>query len=127
MRKLACLFAVAAVGGLMSASVASAGPLAAGLSGTKPVMPVVEENSVQQVHGWHCRKRYGWFRGHKYSHRHRRACYDYDDYDDYDYGYSYHPYPFYGAPFFSFHFGDDDGHRRRHKHRHHKKKRKHYD
>jgi hypothetical protein len=89
--------------------------VAAGLAGAKTMIPAVGENSVQQVHGWHCRKRYGWYRGHKYWHRHWRACED----DDYSY---YNPYAFYGAPFF-FYFDDDDGHkRRRHKHRRYKKK-----
>jgi hypothetical protein len=108
MRKLSYVFAIAA------------GPLAGGLAGAES-MAAVGGNLVQKVHSWHCRKRYGWYRGHKRWHRHSRACYEsYDYYDDY------YPYPFvYGGPFFSFYFDDDDHHRRRH-HRRHYRKRKHY-
>ena len=124
MRKLSYVFAIAAVTGFASLSPASsAGPLAGGLAGAE-TMAAVGGNLVQKVHSWHCRKRYGWYRGHKRWHRHSRACYDsYDYYDDYD---NYYPYPFvHGGPFFSFYFDDDDHHRRRH-HRRHYRKRKHY-
>ena len=60
--------------------------------------------------GWHCRKRYGWYHGHKWWHRHRRACYD-NDYRPGIYG------PGIGL---NFYFSDDDDHH------HHKKKKKGY-
>jgi hypothetical protein len=128
MRKLSYLLAIAAVGGLTSLSSPSqAGPVAAGLAGAQATVPAVSDDLVQKVHRWHCRRRYGWFRGHKRWHRHRRACYDYDDYDyhdnGYDNGYYYGGYPYYGGlPFFAFQFSDDDDDhfRRRHHHRHRK-------
>jgi hypothetical protein len=124
MRKLTYLVAGAALSGLaLSVAPASAGPVASGLaSGNLPA--VSEDGLVQKVHRWHCRKRYGWFRGHKRWHRHWKACRDYDDYDyhDYDYDdYSYsYPYSYsYGGPFIALQFGDfDDDH-------HHKFRRKH--
>jgi hypothetical protein len=131
MRKLTHLFAAAAIAGLASmTSASSASPIGAGLSDLNAVPSVASDDLVQKVHRWHCRKRYGWYRGHKYWHRHRRACYD----DDYYYDDHYGAYPFYGVPFFSFQFFDDDDHHfrrhrhfRRHKHRrHHRKKWKHY-
>jgi hypothetical protein len=107
MRKLPYLFAAAALGGLaLSISPGSASPLASGLAAGVGV-PELNEGMVQKVHGWHCRKRYGWYHGHKYWHRHRRAC------DDYDYRYS----PGYATPFFGFYF-DNDGRRHRRKHKH---------
>src|SRR6185295_13447356 len=109
MRKLSYLFAVAAIGGLTSlAPASSAGPIAGEMARANQAVPVAGEGLIQKVHGWHCRRRYGWYHGHKVWHLHRRACYD-----DYDNGY--YPY-YYGAPypFFSFSFGDfDDGHHRR--------------
>jgi hypothetical protein len=117
MRKLSYLFAVAAIGGLTSlAPASSAGPIAGEMARANQAVPVAGEGLIQKVHGWHCRRRYGWYHGHKVWHRHRRACYDYNDYD-----YGYNPY-YYGAPypFFSFSFGDFDGHHhRRHHHHHH--------
>ena len=52
---------------------------------------------IQKVHGWHCRRRYGWVRHchrrychtHPRWHRHRRACYRYR-------GYYYGPYIYIG-------------------------------
>jgi hypothetical protein len=119
MRKLSYVFAVAALGGLTSlAPASSAGPIAGEMARVNGAVPVASEGLIQKVHGWHCRRRYGWYHGHKYWHRHRRACYDYDDYD---YGYYpyYAPYPYYyGGPFLSFSFGGFDGHHHR---RHHHK------
>jgi len=113
MRKFACLFAVAAISGLACfASVGSASPLAAGLAGAGAVVPAVSDDLVHKVHGWHCRRRYGWYHGHKYRHRHRRACYNRYD-DDY--------YPYAGVPFFSFYLGDDDD--RRGRRRYHRRNR----
>src|SRR5688572_5749414 len=132
MRKLTYLLAIAYIGGLASLSSPSqAGPLAAGLAGAQATVPAIGDDLVQKVHRWHCRRRYGWYHGHKRWHRHRRACHDYD----YDYGYYddhyYGGYPYAGLPFFSFQFFDDDDHhfRRRH-HRHNRKwrkRRKHWD
>jgi hypothetical protein len=120
MRKLSYLFAVAAIGGLTSlASGTYAGPMAGSLTRAHAAVPAMNDGLVQNVHGWHCRRRFskrlGW-------HRHRRACYDYDDYDDYDdYGYYPYYYPYYATPypFFSFSFGDFDRHHHR---RHHRRK-----
>jgi hypothetical protein len=117
MRKLPLFMAAAAISALgFTAGPSVASPLAGGL--TSGAVPQLNEGLVQKVHGWHCRRRYGWYHGHKVWHRHRRACYDYDDYDN-----GYYPY-YYGAPypFFSFSFGDFDGHhhRRHHHHHHHK-------
>jgi hypothetical protein len=117
MRKLPLLMAAAAIGALgFTAGPSMASPLAGGL--TNGTLPELNEGLVQKVHGWHCRKRYGWFRGHKYRHRHRRACDDY--YDDYSYGYSPYvygsPYAYgFGGPFIGFSFGDG-GHRRHRRH-----------
>jgi|RhiMetdeSRZDD1v2_1073273.scaffolds.fasta_scaffold285158_2 hypothetical protein len=124
MRKLTYLFAVAALGGLASlSSPGQASPLSAGLAGAQATEPALSDELVQKVHRWHCRKRYGWYHGHKRWHRHRRACYD-NDYSYYDGGY-YGGYPYVGLPFFNFYFYDDDDHFRhhrfrRHHHRHHK-------
>ena len=41
-------------------------------------MPEGYEGRVQKVHGWHCRKRCGWFRGQKAWHRHWRARWYYN-------------------------------------------------
>jgi len=122
MRKLPLFMAAAAIGALgFAAGPSMASPLAGGLTGG--TMPQLNEGLVQKVHGWHCRKRYGWYHGHKYWHRHRRACDDYDDYDDYSYGYSpygYGGYPYaygFGGPFIGFSFGDFGHHHRRHHHK----------
>jgi hypothetical protein len=120
MRKLPLLMAAAAIGALgFTAGPSMASPLAGGLiNGT---LPELNEGLVQKVHGWHCRKRYGWYHGRKYRHRHRRACYD-DYYDDYSYGYSPYGYGYpyaygFGGPFIGFSFGDGGHHRRRHHHK----------
>jgi hypothetical protein len=110
MRKLSAFIAAAALGGLaIAATPASASPLASGVVTGNTALPVLDESLVQKVHGWHCRKRFGWYRGDKYWHRHRRACRNYD----------YHPGYGIGVPFFSFSFydDDDDHRRRRSKHR----------
>jgi hypothetical protein len=123
MNKLPLLAAAAAISGLaFTAGPSSASPLAGGL--TNGTLPELNEGLVQKVHGWHCRKRYGWYHHHKYWHRHRRACDDYDDYDDYSYGYSPYGYGYpygygFGGPSIVFGFGDFGGNHRRH-HRHHK-------
>ena len=110
MRKLPYLIAAAAISGLaFTANPGMASPLAGGLSSGSAANPELNEGLVQKVHGRHCKRRYGWFRGDKRWHRHRRACH---------YGYRYyHPYA-YGAPFIGFSFGIGP-HRHRHRHHHH--------
>lgn len=120
MRKLPLLMAAAAIGALgFTAGPSMASPLAGGL--TSGAVPELNEGLVQKVHGWHCRRRFGWYRGHKYRHRHRRAC---DNYDDYSYGYSPYGYGYpyaYGGPSIVFGFGDFGHHRRHFRHRRHHK------
>ena len=113
MRKLPYLAAAAAISSLvLAANPASANPLASGLTDRSLSTVKLDDGLVQKVHRWHCRKRFGWFRGHKRWHRHWRAC------DDYDY----HPYGLGVVPFFSFQFfDDDDDHRHRRKFRRHRK------
>jgi len=122
--KLSHLLGAAAIGGLaLAATPASAGPLTGGLNIGNAAIPQMDEGLVQKVNGWHCRKRYGWYHGHKRWHRHRRACYD-NDYDDYSYEYGYPGYGLGVAPFITFGFFDDDDH---HGRRHHRfKKRRHH-
>jgi hypothetical protein len=117
MRNLKYVFAVAVIGGLMALpQTSSANALASGLGSLGNEIPAMADGLLQKVHGWHCRKRKGWFRGDRVWHRHRKACYDYSYYDDddYDYGYRqpYYAYPYYPAPFIGFSFGG----RRHHKH-----------
>ena len=119
MRNLKYVLTATAIGGLLGAVAlpSSAAPL---ISTGMKAMPYHAEPLVHKIHGWHCRKRYGWYHGHKYWHRHRRACYDddYDAYDDYDGYSSYSPYYAYPFPYFSFYYDDD----RHHRHHRHKKK-----
>jgi hypothetical protein len=111
MRRFNYLLAAAAIGGLMALpQTGFANPLAGGLGSAGTSVPAVTDGLVQKVHGWHCRKRKGWYRGHRVWHRHRRACYD--DYSYYDddyyhrpYYHGYHSYPYFPAPFIGFHFG----------------------
>jgi hypothetical protein len=118
MRNLKYMVAAAALGSIVALPQASsAGPLPGGLLAGSST-PALDDGLVQKVHGYHCRKRKGWYHGHRVWHRHYRACHRsyYDDDDYYDNGY-YAPYaysyPYYTAPFFAFSFGN-----RRH-HRHH--------
>jgi hypothetical protein len=112
MRSIPYFLAAAAIGGLALATPSLASPLANGLSGASTVPAELNEGLVQNVHRWHCKRRYsnrlGW-------HRHRRAC-----------GYSYYPYY---APSFSFglFIDDDDGRRHKRKFRRHRKHKKDYD
>ena len=101
MRNLKYIRAAAAMGGLITLpQTGSASPLATGVASGTLIQPELTEGLVQKVHGWHCRKRYGWYHHHKYWHRHYRACRRYhrsynDDYydDDYkDYYDDYSPY-----------------------------------
>ena len=110
MRSLPYLIAAAAISGLaLSAAPSSASPLASGLTSGNATLPEMSEGLVQKVHGYHCRKRFGWYRGDKYWHRHRRACH---------YSYRHRPY-YYSAPSFGlfFNFDDDDGRRGRRGHK----------
>ena len=120
MKSFPSLIAIAAIGGCVAyAAPATASPITnaarAGFATTQ-----FGENSIQNVSGWHCRKKWskrdGW-------HRHRRACDDYSyRYDDYSYGYD-EPFAYgLGVPFFGFQFYDDDRRDRRHfkRKRHHK-------
>lgn len=110
MRTLTYAFAVAALSSLaLGAGPTSASPLASGLGSGNAAIPEVSDGLVQKVHGWHCRRRFGWYRGDKYWHRHRRACH-----------YGYHPY--YGGPVVSFGLFFDDDDRDRRRHRRYKKK-----
>jgi hypothetical protein len=117
MRHLKYVFAAAALGSLIALpQVGFAGPLPGGLLAGSST-PVVADDLVQKVHGWHCGKRKGWYHGHRVWHRHYRAChrsyYDdsyYDDnyYDDYSYYRPYrrhYAYPYYPGPFIGFSFG----------------------
>jgi hypothetical protein len=90
MRYLRHLFIAAAVGGVIILPQAgSASPLVASLAAADSTTPLIVDSLIQKVHGWHCSRRKGWYKGDKVWHRHRRACYetqyDDDDYDDYDY------------------------------------------
>jgi hypothetical protein len=109
MRSLPYLIAAAAISGLaLSAAPSSASPLASGLTSGNATLPEISEGLVQKVHGYHCRKRFGWYRGDKYWHRHPRACH---------YSYRSRPYHYgFGAPFVGFSFGIGPRHRfhRRH-------------
>jgi hypothetical protein len=73
MQKPPYAFAAAVLSSLaLSASPSSAIPLASGLA--RVTVSEVHEERVQKVHSWHCRKRYGWYRGHKWWHQHWLAC-----------------------------------------------------
>jgi hypothetical protein len=119
-------FAAAALSGFVLAATPSlAGPLASGLMRGNGSLPALNEGLVQKAHGWHCSRRWGWYRGVKRRHRHLAACEDYY-YDDDEYFY---PYYGYGVPYFSYgfyNFDFDDGHRHRHHHGKYKKKWKKY-
>ena len=114
MRKIPYLITAIAVSGLaVSAGPVSANPLASGLANGIGTVASLDDGLVQKVHGWHCRKRKGWYRGHKRWHRHRRACEDYDY--SYHQPYYYGGYPYaYGGPVISFEFGNRRHHRRHH-------------
>ena len=110
MRRIPYLLAAAAISGFaLSATPGIASPLAGGLTSENVTVPEASEGFVQKVHGWHCRARKGWFRGHRYWHRHRRACY----------GRYHHPGFFFGTPFVGFSFGFPHRHRHYHWRRHH--------
>jgi hypothetical protein len=93
MRNLKHVFAAAILGCvIVLPQTGSAGPLAASLGAASSTIPVIADGPIQKVHGWHCSRRYGWYKGRKWRHRHIRACDDYDDEYDEDYR-TYRPTP----------------------------------
>jgi hypothetical protein len=40
------------------------------------------DSLILNIHGWHCARRKGWYKGDRVWHRHRRACDESQDYDD---------------------------------------------
>jgi hypothetical protein len=73
MQKLPYVFAAAVFCSLaLSASPSSAIPLVNGFA--RAPVSEVHEDRVQKVHSWHCHKRYGLYRGHKWWHQHWLAC-----------------------------------------------------
>jgi hypothetical protein len=121
MRNLKYLLAAAALGSLAALpQSSSASPLVTGLTGPGSATSEITDGLVQKVHGYHCGKRKGWYRGDRRWHRHSRACKRryYDDDDDYYYPrrsyyrpHYYQPY-YYRQPYIAFQFGgghfDDD-------------------
>jgi hypothetical protein len=92
MRTLRHLFAAMAVGCVtVFPATGSASPLATSLPAAGSVTPLIADNLIEQIHGWHCDRRRGWYKGKRRWHSHPRACYD--DYDDYDDDYTYRPTP----------------------------------
>ena len=93
MRSLRILTAAAAMSGMLVLPHAGwANPLAANLHAVGSTTTLSSTNDrVLNVHGWHCAKKRGWYKGDKVWHRHRRACYEsqYDD-DPYDDDYYVH-------------------------------------
>jgi len=85
-----------------------ASSLAVGSKGASAGNPVVE------VHGWHCARKRGWYKGDKVWHRHRRACQETMDYDeeyfDEDFRYSSRPPNLYINPEIRLHFGNQGDH-----------------
>lgn len=101
MRKLRYphLLAAAAVGSLVLLTPpAPASPIAAGMNAAA-MPPVMSGGLVEKAHGWHCRKRKGWYRGKSRLHRHQKACRDYHHSQRYR---RYPPLPYYGYGEFGF-------------------------
>ena len=83
MRYCRYFFAVAVLGGMIILPQTGSGsPLAASLTAAGSTTPLTVDSLIQKVHGWHCAKKKGWYKGDKVWHRHRRACYETQDYDD---------------------------------------------
>jgi hypothetical protein len=92
MRSLRYLTAATALGGmLVLPQTGWTSPLLTSLPAVGSTAPVIADGPVLKVHGWHCAKKKGWYKGDKVWHRHRRACYEsqYDDDDFYDDDYVY--------------------------------------
>lgn len=110
------IYVVAAiVGGLVVLPQAGSTGALTSLGAAAPQIPVMSGGLVQKVHGWHCSKKKGWYKGDKVWHRHRRACYEsqvYDDDDDdyYDYRYSRRSPNLYIEPGIRLHFGNQGDH-----------------
>ncbi len=85
MRNLKYLLAAAAIGSFMVLpQTSSASPLGVGLTSAGPATSEINNGLVQKVHGYHCEKRKGWYRGDRQWHRHSKACKRrYNDDDDY--------------------------------------------
>jgi len=81
MRYWRYFLAAAVLGGATTLSHTSwADPLAASLAvGSKGASA---DNLVLEVHGWHCSRKKGWYKGDRVWHRHRRACQETLVYDD---------------------------------------------
>ena len=99
MRRPLCLIAGAAFSVALSADLSSAGPLNGGLIAGHETLSSLGESGVHKVHGWHCRKRKGWYHGKRRWHRHTRACQDYA-YSDYPRYRRRPPLPYYSGPFY---------------------------
>jgi hypothetical protein len=77
MRKLKYLLAAAALGSLVALPQSStASPLASGLTSAGPATSEITDGLIQKVHGYHCTKRKGWYRGKTWWHSHKGACND---------------------------------------------------
>jgi hypothetical protein len=86
MRILSCFTAAAALGGtLVLAQAGWASPLMGSLSSASSMSPA-GNGTIVKVHGWHCSKKKGWYKGNNVWHRHPRACDEARNYDD-DYYY----------------------------------------
>jgi hypothetical protein len=77
------LFIAAAVGGvILLPHAGSASPLMTSLAAAGATTPLFVDSPIQKVHGWHCSRKKGWYKGDRVWHRHRRACYETQDYDN---------------------------------------------
>ena len=106
--------------------------LVAGSVGSSSALPVssglrhqgnASGSPIQKVHGWHCRRRYGWVRHchrrychtHKKWHRHRGACYR---------GYYYGPSIYIGPSYYPRRYRRYRGYRRYRRYRRHRRYRR---
>src|SRR5687768_9127265 len=81
MRYWRYFFAAAVLGGALTLPHTGwAGPLATSLATNFKGTSV--DNLILEVHGWHCSRKKGWYKGDRIWHRHRRACNETQDYDD---------------------------------------------
>jgi hypothetical protein len=75
MRTLKYLLAAAGLGSLVALPQSStASPLAGGLTSTGSATSEITYSLLQKVHGYHCVKRKGWYRGNTWWHSHPGAC-----------------------------------------------------
>jgi hypothetical protein len=97
MRSLRYFISAAAMGGMLVLSnTVWANPVTATLHTVGFATPLIADDLIH-IHGWHCTKKKGWYKGEKVWHRHRRACYENYD-DDYDYDDDYRSYPYRTSP-----------------------------